>query len=268
MSALLKPLWRRQVVGVPAPSPHDLFTAGEQGAWYDPSDLSTLFQDAAGTIPVTADGDPVGLMLDKSGNDNHASQSTSTARPLYKTDGTLHWLEFDGVDDFMVTASLVWGSDQASMSVGLTRRATASRIIFELGTGFTSNLGVFYLVSGEVSSNSYTAASRGDAASSGAQRSRVVSDTPPSTNIVSALNDISGDSTIVRADGVDGIEATADKGAGDFGTYPLYLFSRGGTSLFLSGDFYGGVLRNVNPTDQELTAIESYLASKSGVTLP
>lgn len=34
--------------------------------WYDPSDWSTLFQDSAGTIPVTAVGDPVGLMLDKS----------------------------------------------------------------------------------------------------------------------------------------------------------------------------------------------------------
>lgn len=34
--------------------------------WLDPSDLSTLFQDAAGTIPVTADGDPVGVWLDRS----------------------------------------------------------------------------------------------------------------------------------------------------------------------------------------------------------
>lgn len=42
-----------------------LFARGEQGAWYDPSDLSTLFQDAAGTIPVTGAGHPVGLMLDK-----------------------------------------------------------------------------------------------------------------------------------------------------------------------------------------------------------
>jgi len=43
-----------------------LFASGEQGAWYDPSDLSTMFQDSAGTTPVTADGQPVGLILDKS----------------------------------------------------------------------------------------------------------------------------------------------------------------------------------------------------------
>ena len=46
-------------------SPMALFAAGEQGAWYDPSDLSTLFQNSAGTTPVTALGQPVGLMLDK-----------------------------------------------------------------------------------------------------------------------------------------------------------------------------------------------------------
>ena len=43
-----------------------LFSNGEQGVWYDPSDFSTLFQDSAGTTPVTAVGQPVGLMLDKS----------------------------------------------------------------------------------------------------------------------------------------------------------------------------------------------------------
>lgn len=44
----------------------ELFANGEQGVWYDPSDLSTLFQDAAGTIPVTGVEQPVGIMLDKS----------------------------------------------------------------------------------------------------------------------------------------------------------------------------------------------------------
>ena len=47
-------------------SPLSLFASGEQGAWYDPSDLSTMFQDAEGTTPVTAVGQPVGLILDKS----------------------------------------------------------------------------------------------------------------------------------------------------------------------------------------------------------
>lgn len=59
-----------------------LFRSGEQGVWYDPSDLSTLYQDSAGTTPVTAVEQPVGLMLDNSGRGNHAYQSTSASRPV------------------------------------------------------------------------------------------------------------------------------------------------------------------------------------------
>jgi hypothetical protein len=62
-------------------SPASLFAAGEQGVWYDPSDLTTLFQDSAGTTPVTAVEQFVGRMLDKSGRGNHATQSTDPARP-------------------------------------------------------------------------------------------------------------------------------------------------------------------------------------------
>lgn len=61
-------------------NPLSLFANGEQGVWYDPSDLTTMFQDTAGTIPAGF-GEPVGLIRDKSGNGNHASQATATARP-------------------------------------------------------------------------------------------------------------------------------------------------------------------------------------------
>lgn len=43
-----------------------LFANNEQGFAYDPNDLSTMHQDAAGTVPVTGAGQPVGLILDKS----------------------------------------------------------------------------------------------------------------------------------------------------------------------------------------------------------
>ena len=78
-----------------------LFYAGEAGAWYDPSDLSTLFQDSAGTTPVVNDGDPVGMMRDKSGNGNHIVQATAAARPIFHTSGGKYWIEADGVDDRM-----------------------------------------------------------------------------------------------------------------------------------------------------------------------
>ena len=46
-------------------SPSSLFSNGEQGVWYDPSDLTTMFQDDTSGAPAVI-GQPVGLMLDKS----------------------------------------------------------------------------------------------------------------------------------------------------------------------------------------------------------
>lgn len=47
-----------------------LFANGEQGLWYDASDLSTMYQDSSGSIPVYYPGSgqidpPVGMILDK-----------------------------------------------------------------------------------------------------------------------------------------------------------------------------------------------------------
>jgi hypothetical protein len=55
--------------GLPAENglfnPALLFANGEQGFWFDPSDLSTVYQDSAGTTAAAA-GQAVGLILDKS----------------------------------------------------------------------------------------------------------------------------------------------------------------------------------------------------------
>ena len=67
------PIGLGSVAGFGAPqefSPSELFVGGTAGAWYDPSDLSTMFDTSAGTTPVAMPGlgapVPVGLMLDKS----------------------------------------------------------------------------------------------------------------------------------------------------------------------------------------------------------
>jgi len=82
--------------------PATLFANGEVGAWYELRDISTLFQDEEGTIPVTADGQTVSRILDKSGNGNHATQSVSRKRPTYRDVGGVQWLEIDQVDDKII----------------------------------------------------------------------------------------------------------------------------------------------------------------------
>jgi len=106
-------------------SPASLFAGGIAGAWYGPSDLSTLFQVSDGTTPVTTAGQPVGLMLDNSGNDNHATQATAARRLTYQTSPDRATL--DKVDDRMTvtvptggfTGTMVLATDQGTASYGV-----------------------------------------------------------------------------------------------------------------------------------------------------
>jgi len=109
----------------------DLFASSEQGAWYDPSNIDTLFQDSAGTTPVTTAEQPVGLMLDKSGSGNHATQATVARRLTYQTGPARATL--DKVDDRLLatvptggfTGTMVLATDQGTASYGVTIPAGA-----------------------------------------------------------------------------------------------------------------------------------------------
>jgi hypothetical protein len=108
-------------------SPAGLFVTGAQGAWYDPSDFSTLYQNSTGTTPVTAVEQPVGLMLDRSrglvlgpelvvngGFDSDVSGWSLRAGSDPVTGGALAWV--DGVAQF--TRGTTFPSTAASQSVG------------------------------------------------------------------------------------------------------------------------------------------------------
>lgn len=89
-------------------------TSGGGGAAFTPASLSpnvwieadpTKLYTDAGTTLVSADGDAVQQANDKSGNGRNVTQATSTARPLYKTGSGKPYLQYDGVDDVLLTAS-------------------------------------------------------------------------------------------------------------------------------------------------------------------
>lgn len=246
--------------------PSILFANGEQGAWYDPSDRSTLFQDAEGTIPVTADGDPVGLMLDKSGNGNHLTQAATSARPTFRTDGALHWLEPDGVDDAMATPQFAWGTDKATIVHGSYRADEDTRIIFEFSPSVLGNFGTFYVASKSGGVANWASSSRGTAGNSSGQAA-YVNIAGPDTAVITATHDIAASLTRVRRNGVYGVDGVGDKGTGNFRSAQLFMFARGGGSLFFNGRFYGAILINRILSADEVVAAETWMAAKAGVTL-
>lgn len=121
-------------------SPRALFANGELGAWFDPSDLSTMFQDVAATIPAAV-GAPVGRIDDRSGRGNHAGQPAAAARPVLRQDGQgRYYLEFDGVDDRLVTAGFALGHPWDRVSAIRQTAWTAGRRIFASGNGAAAGL--------------------------------------------------------------------------------------------------------------------------------
>tara|TARA_R110000851_G_C13102500_1_gene568916 strand:- start:866 stop:2089 length:1224 start_codon:yes stop_codon:yes gene_type:complete len=237
-------------------SPAELFESGEEGAWYDPSDLTTLFQDAAGTIPVTADGDPVGLMLDKSGNGNHATQSTTAAKPVYRTDGTLHWLKFDGIDDGMESPTVnTSGAGLLFAYAGLVDTGTSRSDYGPLDTGGNRNGYTLYNSGGSGNTRVFLNSS-----------GRTFSEAVAGVSLVhSWRTDNDASLYSLRANG-------AEK-AGAIGTSDTQI--NGSISVgrtFLAGSatpwsMYGLVVRGGKTDDSENGSLEVYLAEKSGVVL-
>lgn len=59
-----------------------IFARGNTGLLLRTTDFSTLYQDSAGTTPVTAVEQAVGKAVDQSGGGNHLTQATDAARPI------------------------------------------------------------------------------------------------------------------------------------------------------------------------------------------
>lgn len=117
-------------------NPYMLANPGDYSAYLALAE-KTLFQTTVGVEPVTTAGQPVGLVLDKSGNANHARQSTADARPFYKTGPAR--IDFDGVDDALVTMfATSLGSD---CTVGRAVPGTGAQILTgqTIGTSFTAS---------------------------------------------------------------------------------------------------------------------------------
>ena len=241
--------------------PSVLFANGEEGAWYDPSDLASMFQNSDGTTAAVVD-QPVGYIRDKSGNGNHAIQATSDKRPTLRQSGSLYYLEFDGANDCLATSAIDFtGGDQMSVFAGAAKTASANQVVAELSSSISSNDGSFRLFG---SSTIWRYSSKGDSIVNGTAAGYGI----PSTSVLSGTSDISADQLTFNVDGDQEANPTSDQGTGNYGNYALNIGSRdNGASLPLTGNIYGLVVRNVVSSAAEIAATEAYMATKSGVTL-
>lgn len=251
-------------------SPARLLSGASQLAYYDPSDLDTLFQDSAGTTPVTADGQSVGRILDKSGYGNHLIQSTAGSRPLYKTSGGLHWLQFDGTDDFLVSAASVnpGSVDKVQVFAGVRKLSDAAAgEIVGLSTAPGGLNGTFFLRAPSSAAPNYQFRSRGTLANGSIYTSALVA--APVTNVLTGIGDISAPNEVLRVNGVAVASSTLTQGTGNYLAYPLYIGRMGGILLPFNGNLYSLILRfsAANLDAAVIDQAEAWTAGKCGVTL-
>ena len=100
-------------------TPADLFTGSATGVFYDVSDLSSMNTepDQSGSVPAV--GNVVRFIADKSGNGNHAQNTSLPVSPVLRQDAnSRYYLEFDGSYDALVTQSNINVSRSEERRVG------------------------------------------------------------------------------------------------------------------------------------------------------
>jgi hypothetical protein len=240
---------------------YEMFNSGELGFVYDVSEVSTLWQDSAGTVPVTTNGHKVARIDDLSGNGFHLTETVSSYFPTYRTDGTYHWLEFDGSSDRLNTAMNIngWGG----ISVGMAFRRVNTNF-FSFNFGYLRNSGLHIggsssgaaFIGGRPSAGSYFSNVEGAATTSD-----VVGTFTYNLAVLEAFhNGVSTGTTNVTDGDLTQVRSSESL---------LNLPSTGDETTHIGGGrFYAGVaIDRVPASTTERQNLETWLANRCGVTL-
>lgn len=257
-------------------SPSQLFAAGEQGVWYDPSDFSTMFQDSAGTIPVTAVEQPVGRILDKSGRGNHATQPTTTKRPILRQDvAGRYYLAFDGTDDRLSVVSINFTSTSKISTFAGIRKATNGTfpVIVE---SFNNNQFPSWSIFASQNATTATGTFAGMNTSSTAYwAGYTVNQSAPVSLVITGLFDCNKttlvDSIALRLNA--SVQSLSDASAGtrtpaaNFPTNQLSIGQRFNNNTFqlpFNGNIYSLIVRGAASSDTQILQTETWVNSKTG----
>lgn len=264
----LRGIYNKDLGGAaPVFDPASLFSSGEAGVWYDPSDTSTVWATTTATIQTVAAsagvtataGNLVAQIDDKSGNGNHATQATVAARPILRQSGGLYYLEFDGANDYLDAPGS--STDTWVAFFGCEVSNTTNKT--DYGSGFAypkEALAITFNFNG-AATRVYIREYPGT----------VVQGTPIvesgsnliGSKIVSSYQQSSGNH-VWRRDGVliDSSTSTLKTNA-----LPGFISALPTSNQYTANDFYSVIIVEGNLTTQEISDTESYIAGKTGVTL-
>lgn len=241
--------------------PASLFAAGEAGFWGEVN-TSTLWQDVARTSPVTAAGQSVQswMLRTAAGGVIYATQSTTGNAPIYQTDGNGRgFLLFDGIDDWLQTPAVNFSAtDKVTVIAGLRKLSDAARaMVVELGP---PAVGKFAIEAPSAPGGNNITTVGGGSINIGTSYPAVA----PITQVTTILQDIAGDSLIIRGNGAQLGSSSSDQGTGNLANDIVYIGRRGGASLPFNGRLHALIVRGALTSGVTLTNAELWTNARTG----
>lgn len=242
--------------------------------WFDPSDLSQMWQErsasGSGVTTAAAVNSPVGTIFNKGSRGGVLYANADASRPILRRSSGVYGIEYDGTDDNLISdvASLYalrsvagWtmcvaalkGSletDPRYMTVATTSVTLARATLYKPPGGFTAALG-----------------RRNNADSSASQS--FGADFVSASHILTAVGDFTNRTLTVRRNGVQLGQNTAWLTAGvtpsDGGQFALGCQPNGTSTL--DGTIYQAILLERTATSGEIAAMEAFASAKSGIAI-
>jgi hypothetical protein len=232
--------------------------------WYDIYDLSKMWTTSDKTTNVAADGDPVGYIEDSSGNGHDIQQTVLARRFIFRTNGTLNWLEGTAASirgfNTVNTVDMTGGNTVTSCLGCSVNNVAGNDFFIEHSANVTTNNGAFIVYYG--SNVSYRMGIKGTGTFREIATANIAQ---PNTRVIVGRGTLGGTYSI-RQNQTE-TSASLDSGGGNFGNYTTYFGFRLGSLGPVDGNIYSLFAYTDIKSGADLTAIEEYIAEKSGVTL-
>jgi hypothetical protein len=237
--------------------------------------VSLTFTPTAGSLTLTVSGSVTLADLRLAADAALAipAYQAITSATTYDTAGFPQFLKCDGFDDGMATPAIDFtGTDKMTVWAGVTKLSDAAvGVIVELGASAGGGINGTFVLHGQTTPVGYRFA-----AGSGTSGTAFGTDdcsvfTAPVSNVISCKSDFAGvavpDEIQVRLNGATPTQSyLGTVSAGSYGSFPLYLFRRGGSSLPFNGRCYGLAVVGRTATTRELTGAERILARNMGLS--
>ncbi|CAB4125005.1 hypothetical protein UFOVP59_66 [uncultured Caudovirales phage] len=206
--------------------PTSLFSGGLKGFISDPTRLSSLFQDNAGTTPVTTVGQTIGLRKDISGNAWDVLQATAGNRPTYQVDGNGRpYISYTSTKSLASAAFDLSAKGSFTLVMGLYKNAdTFIGWPLEFGTDVSTTPGFAVRVPWTTAITTVGAQYRGATAT--VSSTQVDVGAAPKSVVIALTFNLTASQINIWVNGVQAAQVATATGGGTFGSGVLTIGTR------------------------------------------